>query len=468
MAEFQWNVNFMKRIALWFVLIAFVCLVLEGISLAGLSIIEQRGNRIIKLSDKQKKTLVRFALGDIACFQSEEFMKFRLSYPNADELLASIKIVTGDSTCIPMEQIPNDLIIRLATAYDELIRHTRTVNFSPSLGWDTKPNYSKYNPYPATYNADGIRSEHEYNIPKLNGKTRIAAVGDSFTHGHGVSNTETWAHQLEELTKNTEVLNFGVGYYGLGQSYLKYKEKVKKYKPDIVLIGYYDTNLKRDVNRFRYFYNPRDSFIPTAPRFKLNEGGLVLIPNPVQHQKDYFKILEEKREFFDSMGRYDFYYSRFYFPDISDYSLTVRFVKKIFKTIWRKIHEMPIYKNGIYNTEAEPYKVVKAIFDAFYTEVADDKSVPIIVILPSRESLKLYRRQNMKAYQPLLDHFDAKNMKYIDVLEGFNKFGANSNISAFFRGHYSPYGNEIVAKTIQRELIRNAVVLPHRPYNKSH
>jgi hypothetical protein len=451
----------MKRIVFWFALIALVCLVVEGISLRGLSIIERTGaNRTLELSNIQKKTLRRFAFSNKARFRSEEYEIFISLYPGVDEILRPIKIVEGDRIFIQLEMITDDMKKRLGDAFDELMRHTKSGSFSASLGWDTMPNSFQDTPYTATHNSDGIRGAIEYKIPKSNSKIRIAAVGDSFTHGHDVSDTDTWEYKLEGISSNIEVLNFGVGFYGLGQSYLKYKEKVKKYKPDVVLIGYYDDNLLRDVNRFRYFYAPQDPFIPTAPRFKVNEGRLVLIPNPIQDRKDYLRIIMEEKDFLDSIGQDDFFYSRYNYSDISDYSLTIRLLKRVCRTVWRKSHETPIYKNRVYNKQAEPYKVVTAIFDAFYAEVIADKAIPVILIFPSHKSIELYRKKQMRMYQPLLDYLDVKNMQYIDLLDGFNTFGANSDIADFFSWHYTPYGNEIVAKTIKRKLVQRGLISP--------
>jgi len=454
--------NLMKRIVFWFLLIAFVYLVAESISLVSLSIIERKTgvNRTLKLSNIQKMMLRMFAFGGIAGFRSEEYAKFIFSYPAADEILDSIKTVEGGAIFIKMEKITDDMKKQLADAFDELIRHTGNVAFSASLGWDTKPNFFRYTPYTETYNSDGIRSTIEYKIPKSKGTMRIAAVGDSFTHGHDVSDTDTWEYKLEEISSNIEILNFGRGFYGLGQSYLKYKEKVKKYKPDIVFIGYHDGNLLRDINRFRYFYSPRNLFIPTAPRFKVSEGRLVLIPNPIQDRKDYLRLIKEEEDFLDSIGQDDFFYSRFNYPDISDFSFTIKLLKGICRTVWRKNHETPIYRNRVYNKQAEPYKVVAAIFDSFYAEVISDKAIPIILMLPSHKSIKMFRKEQIRIYQPLLDYFDDKNMQHIDLLDGFDTFGANSDVGDFFSGHYTPYGNEIVAKTIKRRLVQNGLISP--------
>ena len=53
----------------------------------------------------------------------------------------------------------------------------------------------------------------------LNCKSAYLAVGDCFTFGDEVEDSETWAAHLEEVL-NKRVLNAGVGVYGIDQDFL--------------------------------------------------------------------------------------------------------------------------------------------------------------------------------------------------------------------------------------------------------
>jgi hypothetical protein len=132
----------------------------------------------------------------------------------------------------------------------------------------------------------------------------------------------------------------------------------------------------------------------------------------------------------------------------------------LYLTLRRKVNETPIYKHGVYNKESEAYLVVTAIFDALYAEVIADQATPVIVLFPSYTNLVLYRKNQVKAYQPLLDYFEAKNMRYIDALDGFNSLGAKRSARDLYEGHFTPYGNEIVAETIKSVLIRDRLIAP--------
>ena len=55
------------------------------------------------------------------------------------------------------------------------------------------------------------------------GSLRIAAFGDSFTHGDEVPNEDTWQEILMRAHPDVEAMNFGVGAYGLDQAFLHYQ-----------------------------------------------------------------------------------------------------------------------------------------------------------------------------------------------------------------------------------------------------
>ncbi|MEK7507723.1 MAG: SGNH/GDSL hydrolase family protein [Patescibacteria group bacterium] len=96
----------------------------------------------------------------------------------------------------------------------------------------------------AKINADGIRADREYAVPKPPNTYRIAAVGDSTTFGWGVGNNGTYPKILEDILKdqwrgkNVDVINFGVPGYNGKQKLVVLKEKIMKYDPDLVVMGW--------------------------------------------------------------------------------------------------------------------------------------------------------------------------------------------------------------------------------------
>lgn len=80
------------------------------------------------------------------------------------------------------------------------------------LGWTPKPNTLSKD---VTINSQGIRSTQDYSRDVESKRVRLSAFGDSFTFGSDVDNQSTWEYQLEAQDVRFEVLNFGVGAYGL-------------------------------------------------------------------------------------------------------------------------------------------------------------------------------------------------------------------------------------------------------------
>ncbi len=90
-----------------------------------------------------------------------------------------------------------------------------------------------------TVNSLGWR-DIERTIERVPGKIRIAVLGDSFTEGAAVEDTETFTRQLENrLGSDVEVLNFGLSSLGTVQEEILYEHVVAAYKPDIVLLAMY-------------------------------------------------------------------------------------------------------------------------------------------------------------------------------------------------------------------------------------
>ncbi|NWG76198.1 MAG: SGNH/GDSL hydrolase family protein, partial [Rubrivivax sp.] len=177
---------------------------------------------------------------------------------------------------LPIAGIEKKINIYLAST-------TSFIIYDPLLGWTHRPrSRSTNNLY--FLNADGIRAAApECFISKEPppGTLRIALFGDSFTFGADVPFQETWGYYLQdEIEKSgvrAEVLNFGVGGYGMDQAYLRWKEVGCKFSPDIVIFGFHPENVKRNVNLIRSLYVPQTGIPFSKPRFVLEDGRLRLI-----------------------------------------------------------------------------------------------------------------------------------------------------------------------------------------------
>jgi hypothetical protein len=99
-------------------------------------------------------------------------------------------------------------------------------------------------------NSAGMRGEKEYRVEKPSGTYRIAMVGDSFVYGFGVTDEEVLSRRLEDLLHDRfgsdavfEVLNFGVSGFGQAEELVVYRNKVRNYQPDEVILFYFNNDI---------------------------------------------------------------------------------------------------------------------------------------------------------------------------------------------------------------------------------
>ena len=119
-------------------------------------------------------------------------------------------------------------------------------------------------------NSAGFR-DVEHTIEKERDVIRILVLGDSVTEAAQVPLEDTFWRQLERLLdergKSAEVISLGVASFGTNQELLAYGCYGRQYRPDIVLLVFFDGNDIVD-NYFR-----KEPFVP---RFTLSEGELTL------------------------------------------------------------------------------------------------------------------------------------------------------------------------------------------------
>lgn len=122
-------------------------------------------------------------------------------------------------------------------------------------------------------NSQGMRNDTDFAQESTPGKRRLMIVGDSYSFGFGVSNEETYAYQLARLMPDWEVMNLAVSATGTDQQYLTYERQGEKFKPNIVLLGFYLLDYNRNTYSFRDYAKPM--YVPQA------DGSLQLTHVPV-------------------------------------------------------------------------------------------------------------------------------------------------------------------------------------------
>ena len=158
-------------------------------------------------------------------------------------------------------------------------RPEASYGFSPTLGWELRPNVRTDR---VTSNSQGLRGSREYAPESPAGVRRVLCVGDSFTFGAGLLDDQTMPARLEVALNGPgptrwEVLNFGVEGYGTDQQWLYFSERGLGYHPAVVVLSFFELNLERNIMSFRDY---------AKPYFALVDGHLALQNVPVPAPPD--------------------------------------------------------------------------------------------------------------------------------------------------------------------------------------
>jgi hypothetical protein len=263
-----------------------------------------------------------------------------------------------------------------------------------------------------------------------NVRTTIALVGNSFTFGDEVSWEETWGYRIDQwLGPEVQVLNFGVPGYGLNQAYLRYEKDVRPWKPQVVIFGFISPNLTRTMRVYPFLSVKWD--IPfSEPRFDVRDGALTnLNPTPLSPEAIFAKKSIQKLP----LLTYDpGYVPREWQRRWYHTSYLVRLLVSVF----------PAWSTERPETSEEMLLVINGeILKSFMQKVQQDGAIPFVVYFPIRadfggssSSASLGKRMLEQAGIP-----------YIDTTPCLMEIDPRDR---FLVGHYSPVGNEAVAKCV--------------------
>lgn len=319
----------------------------------------------------------------------------------------------------------------------------------PVLGWTIAPNAKSDNGLYFS-NSRGIRSQpSEYTEEPPAGVLRIALFGDSFTHGDEVPYEKTWGKLLEDALKEdgipAEVINFGVGGYGIGQAYLRWNHLGRAFSPRIAVFGYQGENMKRVVNLFRSFYSRRTWLVFSKPRFIINpKGELELINCPVVEPEKIPEVLEDFHQ--SPLAKYEFWYNP------KNYFDSLWLKSRFFQVLYNRFHKpRPDHQEGpgIEESGGQPEDVTLAILKKFIREVKEAGAIPVILHIPKKSHLKLVEKGITPAYYPLFEELEREGAVVVDPVE---RMKGKSRL--YKRSHFSRKGGEIVARTLA-ETIRS-------------
>ena len=123
-------------------------------------------------------------------------------------------------------------------------------------------------------------------LEKPPGEFRIALVGDSVVEGVHVNPDQVMNIQMEKLLQqqgyhNVEVMNFGIEGIGTTQELIMYKDRIRQFHPDLVVLTVSDNDVMNNSSTLQ----PKSYGIHTwySPYYNLDSNG-ELVFQPVQRR----------------------------------------------------------------------------------------------------------------------------------------------------------------------------------------
>jgi len=342
-------------------------------------------------------------------------------------------------------------------------------SFDENLGWVRKPNekgIEKARSNNVSFSIDKYGSrENIYNT----GKAKIAAFGDSYTFCRQVSNEHTWESILAKETK-VNVLNYGVGNYGIDQAFMRYESLTLPKEVDIVTLGFVPETIAR-VHSYWKHYLEFGNIFAFKPRYKLDKGNKIqLIKSPIKSIKDIDNLSSN----LGSIQKYDFFYKRkfkklqFSFPYLFTFlrtpyrnmrlfsGIAIKILFNLFKLRFDIVDNYPfsvIMKDNIKLSHlmyknSENILLLKKIIEKFVKTAKMKGHTPVILVMPQLYDLKLAKIKKTP-YQSFYEELP-QSYNVLDLTTTFLKeFSSDLYIEDSYGGHLSKKGNNLVAKTLQ-------------------
>lgn len=350
---------------------------------------------------------------------------------------------------------------------DELLN--KFTSYDSEIGWTSKKKsikkeISKGKLVKYTYNVKGARS---LGVQKDKISPKISTYGDSYCMCREVDDSETWQAFLSNFKKEN-ILNFGVGNYGLDQSILRLKREFKSNQTNTVIIGITPYTITRITSVWKHlseFHN----VLAVKPRYIVQNNKLLFIPNIIKNKNDIKQISKFKTHF----TKYDEHYN-YFLNNIYHFPLTLSFLfnpKPVLKVIMRKITNIFIklkftsaanFTSSLYfldeikrrKTLFKKHKnLVEKIIMEFINFSKENNFKPVLLILPSIEDSN-YIKKTRDNYYSSYFNIHNKHLKYLDFSEEMIK---EESIGDFFvdktwGGHYNKNGNKKIAEFLKNRL----------------
>lgn len=291
-------------------------------------------------------------------------------------------------------------------------------------------------------NSQGLRSEREYTLAPLKDVLRVAAFGDSFVFCDGELTRNTWANFLEGSSKNLEVMNFGLGGYGLGQSYLRYLKDGLKFKPDVVFLNYV---LLTDRDRFSAVDIIRGHSLREAHIYRVRfwiEDGVLKTEN--MKLMDLFDPRFRQEYIYGPLGLVE--HKGFWSSKIFSVSNTGLLIKQ---AVLKKQFVDKAKPSG--DLSPADIEVNRKILENLLETAKENGSTVLFFVKQNFDELPVRIQDILNRYKPMIVYVNGQSL--LDKTFASRGWGRQDMMNV--TGHYNVKGNQVYAQLIAEILVKN-------------
>lgn len=303
----------------------------------------------------------------------------------------------------------------------------------------------------------GARSRQDAGVLPPAGEKRIIVFGESFGAGSRVRQEQTWSAVMRGELPDTEVLNFAVDGYSMGQAYLRFRELRRKIKYDAAMMMFVPgADLARDINVYRPLLAWGWAVYTPLPRFVLDAGRLRPIPRPDESRARF--MAENCRSMSGKLHTLLARYDRFYIdarygagPPIIGQSV----VYKLGARVWAHWRRQRI-QAGLLRLHGEAFNVSRAIFRQMGADARQDGAKFVLVILPLESEIR--RLRSDAAYRRwwggMVASLCGDGVGCIDLSRPLAAAPEKQIDRGYDGTHYGPLANRLIGAFVGRQLIR--------------
>ena len=311
-------------------------------------------------------------------------------------------------------------------------------------------------------------------------KNYISTYGDSLTFCRYVDDNQTWQHHLSKKTKSN-VKNYGVGNYGLDQSYLRYLQN-KNDKSKVVIFAVGPETIRRNLSLWKHYYEFGNIYhfkpaylLDSKGKLKKNSLSVKNFSLKTNLYNIHKKIKDKDIFFREKFSRY--LWTRPYLLSLTKnfrrkiiliifFSLKYLeiekkndFIKKILDLFFKDLNELGGLKYDFvdkikYFKNKKYYKNTLELVKIISKDLKKKKKKGLLAIIPSQYDL-IYRKKTKVNYYK---NFVIECNKHINCIDLGNLLVKNKqkiHADKGYGGHFNNLGNKNISKIIFKYLIKN-------------